>query len=101
MSSARPKTIGARRKDLAAAVKAIRDSNVGRLRTTAGLIFVYDVISEPLRCYQQSGLALFLISRTSQTLASFQSRRTVSGETFSTRAVSSALRPPKKRNSTT
>jgi hypothetical protein len=43
MSSARPKTIGARRKDLAATVKAVRDSNVGRLRTTADLIFVYDV----------------------------------------------------------
>ena len=24
-------------------LKAVRDSNVGRLRTTAGLIFVYDV----------------------------------------------------------
>ncbi len=41
------------------------------------------------------------ISRASQALASLQSRRTVSGETFSTSAVSSTLKPPKKRNSTT
>src|SRR5580700_4472543 len=41
------------------------------------------------------------ISRASQALASLQSRRTVSGETFSTSAVSSTLSPPKKRSSIT
>src|SRR4029453_1333660 len=41
------------------------------------------------------------ISRRSQVRASFQSRITVSGEIRSTAAVSSTLRPPKNRNSTT
>ena len=40
-------------------------------------------------------------SRISQTLATFQSRMTVSAETFNTPAVSSTVVPPKKRNSTT
>ena len=40
-------------------------------------------------------------SRRSHVRASFQSRMTVSGEIRSTAAVSSTLRPPKKRNSTT
>jgi hypothetical protein len=43
----------------------------------------------------------FLTSRASQTLASLQSRTTVSGQTPNTSAVSSMLSPPKKRNSTT
>src|SRR5262245_13688744 len=41
------------------------------------------------------------ISRSNHTLANFQSRRTVSGETLSAAAVSSTLRPPKNRISTT
>src|SRR4029453_4788263 len=41
------------------------------------------------------------ISRRSQVRESFQSRITVSGEIRSTAAVSSILRPPKNRNSTT
>lgn len=40
-------------------------------------------------------------SRISHAFANFQSRITVSGETFSTSAVSSTLRPPKNRSSTT
>ncbi len=40
-------------------------------------------------------------SRASQVFDSFQSRRTVCGETLSTVAVSSTLRPAKKRSSTT
>src|SRR5262245_4561443 len=40
-------------------------------------------------------------SRSSQVLASRQSRATVSGETFKTSAVSSTLRPPKYLSSTT
>src|SRR5439155_13319837 len=39
--------------------------------------------------------------RNSQSLATFHSRCTVSEETLKTSAVSSTLRPPKKRNSTT
>ena len=42
-----------------------------------------------------------LISRRSQAFAVFQSRMTVSGETFKTSAVSSTVRPPKNLNSTT
>src|SRR5881392_1229334 len=42
-----------------------------------------------------------LNSRRSHAFASFQSCITVSGETFSTSAVSSTLSPPKKRSSTT
>ena len=38
-------------------------------------------------------------SRSNQSLASRQSRLTVSGDTWSTSAVSSTLKPPKKRNS--
>jgi hypothetical protein len=41
------------------------------------------------------------ISLSNHTLASFQSRMTVSGEIFRTSAVSFTLRPPKNRNSTT
>ena len=41
------------------------------------------------------------ISRCSHALASRQSRMTVSGDTFSTDAVSSTLNPPKNRSSTT
>ena len=40
-------------------------------------------------------------SRVSQVFANFQSRMTVSGDTFSTSAVSSTLKPPKNRSSTT
>src|ERR1039457_2113670 len=42
-----------------------------------------------------------LRSRNNHTLASFQSRITVSLDTFSTSAVSLTSRPPKNRNSTT
>ena len=42
-----------------------------------------------------------LSSRSSHSLASFQSRFTVSGDTFSASAVSSTLSPPKNRSSTT
>ena len=40
-------------------------------------------------------------SRSNQSFASRQSRLTVSGDTWSTSAVSSTLKPPKNRNSTT
>ena len=43
----------------------------------------------------------FLISLVNHAFASFQSRMTVCGETAKTSALSSTLRPPKKRNSTT
>jgi hypothetical protein len=42
-----------------------------------------------------------LISRSSQAFAVFQSRMTVSGDTFKTSAVSRRLRPPKNLSSTT
>ena len=45
--------------------------------------------------------SVFFTSRRSQAFAVFQSRITVSGETFKTCAVSSTVRPPKNLNSTT
>ena len=55
----------------------------------------------PRRSFRVRGARPLRNAFSSHAFASFQSRMTVSGDTFRTVAVSSTLSPPKKRSSTT
>src|SRR5262249_42978154 len=69
----------------------------------AALLDIKDRVKDPVDLPPAFSLHRLypLSSLWSQAFASFQSRITVSGETFNTSAVSFTLKPPKNRSSTT